>query len=296
MKLQEYDLQINAPGVYQIRNLSDGKVYVGSGVDIRCRQWQHFTALMKGIHPNILLQRVWNRYGGDNFEFEIIEHVEFIEEKYTFKKKLLEREQYFMDIKKSADRKYGYNICKIAGSTLGIRFNLPNKRKSSKCSDETKKKISDGRKGINNWNFGKLSRNAKSIVQCDLDGKELRKWDSIYLALCEFGFEHKSRVIRCCKGKLESAFGFKWRYQDPKHSVCNSPSHMGNCSLCGKEMRYHYEYGKSMACQECKEKPEQLMRKCPECGKTLRYSNFGNCVQAERKNKRCLSCSKRNKK
>jgi excinuclease UvrABC nuclease subunit len=38
-------------GVYCIKNKVNGKVYVGSSVNIRRRKTQHFVNLKRGIHP-----------------------------------------------------------------------------------------------------------------------------------------------------------------------------------------------------------------------------------------------------
>lgn len=58
-------------GVYKIVCIKTGKFYVGSAKDIRHRQIQHLCHLRKGDHHCIYLQRAWNKYGEDNFEFEI---------------------------------------------------------------------------------------------------------------------------------------------------------------------------------------------------------------------------------
>lgn len=58
-------------GVYKIICVKTGKFYVGSAKDIRHRQIQHLCHLRKGDHHCIYLQRAWNKYGEDNFVFEV---------------------------------------------------------------------------------------------------------------------------------------------------------------------------------------------------------------------------------
>lgn len=57
-------------GVYRIRNKVNGKFYIGRSIDINKRFYQHKSALRKGKHGSIYLQRAWDKYGEDNFIFE----------------------------------------------------------------------------------------------------------------------------------------------------------------------------------------------------------------------------------
>jgi len=131
--------------IYQIRNINNGKVYIGSTMDYLGRQRRHLCRLNNNNHHSIILQRSWNKHGGDNFIFEILEVI------YD-KNVLLEREQYYLDIYDSYNPKNGYNICKVAGSSIGFNHTEETKVKMSKshigvkkgpCSDKTKKKISN---------------------------------------------------------------------------------------------------------------------------------------------------------
>lgn len=62
-------------GIYTIRNVVNGRVYVGSTekTTIEERWKQHITNLRGGYHSNKLLQLEWNKYGEDNFVFEVVE-------------------------------------------------------------------------------------------------------------------------------------------------------------------------------------------------------------------------------
>lgn len=39
-------------GIYQIRTLVNGKIYVGSSVNLRARRNRHFSNLRRNEHPN----------------------------------------------------------------------------------------------------------------------------------------------------------------------------------------------------------------------------------------------------
>ncbi|NPV93186.1 MAG: DUF2087 domain-containing protein [Firmicutes bacterium] len=69
------DYQQNPPpgGVYQIRNLADGRVLVGSGVNLSGAMNRSRFELDRGVHPNQELQQDWNRFGPEGFSFESLE-------------------------------------------------------------------------------------------------------------------------------------------------------------------------------------------------------------------------------
>ena len=62
--------QLNS-GVYQIRNTVNGKVYIGSAKHFNKRKSQHFHYLKTNKHHSQKLQRSYNKYGIQNFVFEI---------------------------------------------------------------------------------------------------------------------------------------------------------------------------------------------------------------------------------
>lgn len=62
--------------IYKIRNVVNGKFYVGSAKDTRVRFRQHRKLLRKGTHHCKHLQAAWNKYGEDVFKFEVVERLE----------------------------------------------------------------------------------------------------------------------------------------------------------------------------------------------------------------------------
>ena len=127
-------------GIYRIVNNVNGKCYVGSAVNLNNRWRTHKGPLRKNKHGNSYFQNAWNKYGEENFIFEILEYV-------FDKKDLIKTEQYYIDWLDSANREFGYNICKVAGSTLGKKHTEKTKKILSemaskrKASEETKEKI-----------------------------------------------------------------------------------------------------------------------------------------------------------
>ena len=56
-------------GIYSIRCTKNNKVYIGSAIDIDIRWRFHKSNLRNRSHNNKLLQRDWNKYGGNKFKW-----------------------------------------------------------------------------------------------------------------------------------------------------------------------------------------------------------------------------------
>jgi group I intron endonuclease len=63
------------PVIYRIRNVTNGKFYVGSTVNTQERFRTHRKKLRTGKHHCAHLQAAWNKYGEDCFKFEVVEVV-----------------------------------------------------------------------------------------------------------------------------------------------------------------------------------------------------------------------------
>lgn len=117
-------------GIYRIRNLQNGKCYVGQAVSFEKRFNVHRHHLRHDKHNNRHLQRAWNYYGERAFAFEVIEEIPRRQRsKKEFKKVLIEREQFHMDALQTADPSFGYNISPRAGTQLGYRHSDDSRRK-----------------------------------------------------------------------------------------------------------------------------------------------------------------------
>lgn len=119
-------------GVYAITNVLNGKVYIGSSVDIYSRWSAHRSSLRKNAHHSAALQRAWVKYGEDSFRFEIVEIVES-----PSVGDLHRRETHHIAKANSANGKDGYNSLIFGGSALGFKH-----------TDEVRRKMSEGQKKI----------------------------------------------------------------------------------------------------------------------------------------------------
>lgn len=91
-------------GIYLILNCFNGKVYIGSSINLKTRRNDHFNKLHHGSHTNTHLQRAFMKYPDESFIFQVIEYLP------PLRSFLLEREDYYLDFYKSTERKFGYNI------------------------------------------------------------------------------------------------------------------------------------------------------------------------------------------
>lgn len=122
---------LNKSGIYKIINIVNEKCYIGSAVNFKQRWMDHKKLLNKNKHHSKHLQNTWNKYSKDNFKFEILLTCE--------KEELLDYEQLHFD-----ELKPEYNICKIAGSSLGIKHTEETLKKlRNPKSEETKAKLKE---------------------------------------------------------------------------------------------------------------------------------------------------------
>ena len=193
-------------GIYKILNKSNNKCYIGSTINFNDRRNLHFSKLKRGKHHSIILQRAYDKYGIDNFEFIILEECE--------NDNLLEREQWYFD-----NYHPEYNIAKIAGNTLGvistrrkavIQYDLDgNQIKIWDCLEDIKKelnlsassKISECCKLKRNKAYGfvwrylednpgfslSTTRKGKCIAEVNSDGNIINVWERIIDCANEIG-------------------------------------------------------------------------------------------------------------
>jgi group I intron endonuclease len=132
--------------IYRIRNLVDGKVYVGQAVNVKKRMYRHLWELRSDRHTNTHLQRAWNARGEHSFVFEIVDDDVDLAE-------ITQREQYHIDAHRSADPEFGYNKSPAAGSNLGVKYSAESRRKMSEAqkgrtfTDDARRRIAQSLTG-----------------------------------------------------------------------------------------------------------------------------------------------------
>lgn len=72
---REYKERNKAAGIFQVKNTENGKVLLGSSLNLEGPLNSHKFMLTIGRHRNKALQKEWNEYGPDKFVFEVLEVV-----------------------------------------------------------------------------------------------------------------------------------------------------------------------------------------------------------------------------
>lgn len=93
---REYKQTLQPMGVFQIRNLVNEKVFVGSSLNLDGIFNRHEFALKMDGHANKSLQKDWNALGAANFAFEILEELE-LRENLDSKKELAVLEDLWLE-------------------------------------------------------------------------------------------------------------------------------------------------------------------------------------------------------
>ena len=127
----KYGRHSKAGGIYQIKNLTNHRIYIGSAAKFTARWSQHKKDLLRGKHGNKFLQNDFNKCGTDAFEFSVLQVV--IGDKVVRQK----AEQRFIDDHYD-DQKLCYNFLKQAAPS---REHIANKN-----PEETKRLLSNAAK------------------------------------------------------------------------------------------------------------------------------------------------------
>lgn len=101
------DLKTKA-GVYQVKNTKNGKIFVGSTMDIKTLNGLRFM-LKNGGNPNKTLQNEWDEFGEGAFVIEVLEELKTEETERSKIKKELEKleEKWLVKLKPYGEN--GYN-------------------------------------------------------------------------------------------------------------------------------------------------------------------------------------------
>ena len=141
-----------SPGIYRI---DIGKhSYFGSATNLSQRKSRHIRDLRSGKHHSPYIQNVFNKYGEEEFRFNIVLICE--------KSDLLFYEQAFID--KHYSNEFNMNHCRIANSQLGL-----------KRSEETKRRMSEAARGRKNPTLARMNKDPEHRAKISA-GKKGRKF------------------------------------------------------------------------------------------------------------------------
>lgn len=107
-------------GIYMIICVPANKAYIGQSKNIKNRWYNHRYNLAHNTHTNIHLQRIYDKYGKDSLYFVVLENCNELDN----------REAHYLE---QLDKECRINL-------HGITASVP-------CSEETRRKISEGQLG-----------------------------------------------------------------------------------------------------------------------------------------------------
>lgn len=144
-------------GIYKITNLVNQKVYIGQSRCLQNRLNQHRSYLKNNKHKNLHLQRSYNKYGIENFKFEVIHYVDHVKE-------LSKWEEYYINTYQSYLSNYGFNIIRIINEVT--IHSEETRLKLSKSNTGKKRKPEDIEKQIQQ--ISKKSRKTNTTGQSNI--------------------------------------------------------------------------------------------------------------------------------
>lgn len=146
-------------GIYRILNKINGNCYIGSSLNVEKRYKHHLSTLRHNSSRCSILQKAFNKYGEDNFEFQVIlcckpEYRLYYEQQLI--RELNSQYNVFTNMSDSPLRQFTFteqSKLKMSIAHKGRVFSKESKDKIRKAkqnttlSQETIKKMSEAKKG-----------------------------------------------------------------------------------------------------------------------------------------------------
>ena len=171
-------------GIIYMYTSPSNKRYIGQTINEKARR-NAFMNMKHVYSEGGKLENARKKYKPINFKYEHLELVE-IEDKLELLTRLNELEHYY--INKYNSYKLGYNST-IGGTSTFI------------YTDDIKNKISKSK--------------SKPILQYDMDGFFIKKWDNTKEIVKEFNCS-SSTITKCCRRVAKKSLGYIWRYYEEK--------------------------------------------------------------------------------
>lgn len=239
-------------GIYKIENKINSKCYVGQSIDIEHRWMIHKSTLNNNTHHNNYLQRAWNKYGEENFEFKILEicsedeldekEIEWIDKLHSYRYHS-DSNGYNMNIGGDGNRKdcpilqfdlYGnfvneYKNIHVASQMTGINIQSisgcckKNHKYAGKYIWIYKNEYKDNKSLDWNFNNSKL----RNINQYDLDGNLIKTWSHLKDIVNELHINPQS----CLRHVTYTCGGYIFKYVDDNFLIDDKYLYLAKNSL-----------------------------------------------------------------
>lgn len=209
-------------GIYAIRNLITGKLYIGKSKDIYRRIKTHATHLnTKSKDENRYLINAWHKYGRISFDYIVLEYLEFDNSL------LSERELYWMLFYDTTNKDKGYNL--RLDSTSNMVVHEDTRKLMSEKGKLRYKNNPEERKKLSEWSTAFWKDNDEAKKEMSLKVSDANKKFTIVKLTrqLEFVEEYPSQkdirdnhpdlylpaILQVCNGNKASYKGFYWRYR-----------------------------------------------------------------------------------
>lgn len=247
-------------GIYKIENLLNHKKYIGQSIDIETRFYKH-----KSAKDNFHIHRAIQKYGKENFSFEIIEECEIFQ--------LNEKERYWINYYNSLEPN-GYNMIPGGSNGAGIAKGIPveqyslngqyiqefpsanragqitgiNARNITSCCNQLRQQA-----GLFQWKWKNDKKIISSIegvykndtiLQYDLEGNFIKEWNSLQEIQKSLNIS-KSSLCSNLKGKTHSSKNFQWKYKHSNKEIKKCQKYKKTSSYLNKAHGGVYQYDKN---------------------------------------------------
>ena len=209
----------NKCGVYLIRNLVNGKIYIGKSINIYKRILAHIYSLTakRDKEENSHFIAAWHKYGKKSFEYIVLEEC-LIDE-------LSEKELFWITQYNSIDSSIGYN--KRLDSSSGMipheetrlklkkalhkRFSNPDERK--KISDQFKAfwKNNPDKKELMKINVKLTKQKKYKFIQLTEDDIIIKVYNSVEEIIKNNPTYKWQNIYSVCNGYKKRIYGYKWK-------------------------------------------------------------------------------------
>ena len=223
-------------GIYCIENIINNKKYIGQSIHIKDRWTKHIAELNNGTHHNDYLQKAWNKYGEENFSFYILEEcsINLLDEKeicYINKYDSMNRSYGYNltsggQLRKNSISKETRDKISHAVKNSYVNSELKEIRRLQRLeywanpknkekiigqnnvmygihhTDESKRKMSEHKKGIRSWRRNVtpvLCIESNQIYNDATDAGKILNLDS-------------STILKVCQGKRKTCGGYHWEF------------------------------------------------------------------------------------
>lgn len=211
--------------IYKIINIKNSTSYIGCSKNFYNRKKEHLSKLKNNKHENKYLQRSWNKYGKDNFVFEIIEKLDSELEMFQKEKLLILKNNNLYNLAEGGQggntrinftQAQHLNYNKKLSESILKSWKNPNRKRISAFTNITKERELFLKQKWSNCKLGGLNSNAKykniKIFQYDKKDILIKVWKDIYEI--DSNIFNRKYIINCCNKKpsFKSHKKFKWSF------------------------------------------------------------------------------------